>query len=335
MNSQKESELKKTVFRTNQERGYTKIRNEFAIDPRISDETRGLITRLLSRPANWHFAIKEIISSGMSGQHKIYRMIKEAEKYGYIVPEKIRSEDGTFISHSYLVTDDPNLLNKTENLTASSTFGKSRSGSDPLSENHEVDGNDRNKIQEMVFFERNDIGQKPLRENPDMDKPDMENRYADKGYIVGQINDKNVPPSKMGKTLFELAPNEDNPQAKAYPDDFDAWWKIYPRKEGKGAAARAWKNLKSSEKQRALDGLRVHLGFLISKISDPKGNFCPHASTWLYGKRFDDDVNPIKSIRIPQRPDGVPDFVWHDELRTMAKNGKITLDEMRSYGVIS
>ena len=102
--------MAQSVFRAHGDRGYTKLRNEFLQDSRISDETRGLVARLLSRPTDWHFTVKEIIASGPSGRDKVYRMMKEAEQYGYIAPEKPRRDNGTYSAHVYLVTDDPQVL---------------------------------------------------------------------------------------------------------------------------------------------------------------------------------------------------------------------------------
>jgi hypothetical protein len=166
--------MSKSIFRAHGERGYTKLRNEFLQDKRISDETRGLVARLLSRPVDWHFTVREIIASGPSGRDKVYRILKEAEMYGYVRPENPRRDDGTYSAHIYLVTDDPALLIQRtaseileiQNSTSCKTVSGPQTAlpdlANPDTGNQEVD---------------------PLPEKPDLAKPlpaqpDLANPYA-------------------------------------------------------------------------------------------------------------------------------------------------------------
>ena len=99
------------IFRAHGDRGYTKLRNAFLQDKRISDETRGLIARLLSLPEDWEVTVQGIIASGKAGRDKVYRMLREAEEFGYVKPEeRSRSEKGKFDRQLYLVSDDPAAL---------------------------------------------------------------------------------------------------------------------------------------------------------------------------------------------------------------------------------
>jgi uncharacterized protein YdaU (DUF1376 family) len=72
---------------------------------------------------------------------------------------------------------------------------------------------------------------------------------------------------------------------------FAAWWKLYPRKEGKGQAERAY--------MAALKRPEVTPDVLLDRMTawaatqagkDPK--YIPHASTWLNGRRWEDDQPP-------------------------------------------
>ena len=69
--------------------------------------------------------------------------------------------------------------------------------------------------------------------------------------------------------------------------EFDAFWEAYPRKEGKQKA------------KAAFEKVNVHLDVLLNAIERQKqstqwskdnGQFIPHPTTWLNGKRWEDEV---------------------------------------------
>jgi hypothetical protein len=97
---------KQTIFRLDgTNRAYTKISNSLLQDSRISHEAKGLICELLSRPMDWEITVRGIVASGQSGRDKVYRMIKEAEKFGYVRPDRNRRDDGTYEKNCYIVSD--------------------------------------------------------------------------------------------------------------------------------------------------------------------------------------------------------------------------------------
>ena len=66
-------------------------------------------------------------------------------------------------------------------------------------------------------------------------------------------------------------------------DDFDPFWKSYPRKVNKKTGQIAWRNLSKSDKEAAKDGLK-HFPF------SKEERFIPHASTWLRQRRWEDEA---------------------------------------------
>lgn len=70
-------------------------------------------------------------------------------------------------------------------------------------------------------------------------------------------------------------------------DEFTSFWKAYPRKVGKGNAEKAWKKHKppieivlvAIEAQKKTD-----------QWSKDEGKFIPHPTTWLNGKRWEDEI---------------------------------------------
>lgn len=72
---------------------------------------------------------------------------------------------------------------------------------------------------------------------------------------------------------------------------FDEFWKIYPRKENRGAAERAWaKAIKKVDASAILDALRAQLPHLaMQRRTD--GDFRPYPASWLNGARWADEVD--------------------------------------------
>ena len=73
--------------------------------------------------------------------------------------------------------------------------------------------------------------------------------------------------------------------------EFDLFWAQYPRKENKHNAIKAWSKLSAEDKSAAR--IRLYTAFVGKDTA-----FIPHASTWLNGRRFEDEA-----ISPPQQND--------------------------------
>lgn len=110
---------------------------------------------------------------------------------------------------------------------------------------------------------------------------------------------------------------------EAYSEDFEHFWKLYPRAVGKAEAFKSWQRLSLAQKRKAYSALKAQLPDLSARANDLRGNFCPHPSTWINGGRFDDEAQANGSaIGSRPKPEGVPDHVWkkiqEDEARAAA-----------------
>lgn len=108
---------------------------------------------------------------------------------------------------------------------------------------------------------------------------------------------KNTPlPPSQGELLDGDAVEE------KYPAEFEAFWSLYPRKEGKHDALKAW--LKNKKKIPKLEKLKSALEW--QKNSDQwQRGIIPHASTWLNGHRWQDEP--------PQEHQGTFESIWGDD----------------------
>ena len=100
------------------------------------------------------------------------------------------------------------------------------------------------------------------------------------------VNVINIPP---------ISPKGDKPKKKPETDSFsksfDDFWKAYPKKVSKSNALKAWKKLKPND-----DLVREILSALekqkqSSQWQKDNGQFIPYPTTWLNGKRWEDDLN--------------------------------------------
>lgn len=85
-----------------------------------------------------------------------------------------------------------------------------------------------------------------------------------------------------------------------YPEEFCRVWNMYPRKDGKGAAFRAWKDSQPSE-----DAIAGALAWQTRGAQWTKegGRYVPHLATYLNQRRWEDE--PSTPIRPPVNDSGV------------------------------
>lgn len=73
-------------------------------------------------------------------------------------------------------------------------------------------------------------------------------------------------------------------------DEFEAFWKVYPRRVAKGEARKAWRQTEKirpplKELLKAVFAARASKGWL-----KDDGEFIPHPSSWLRGERWEDEL---------------------------------------------
>jgi hypothetical protein len=84
--------------------------------------------------------------------------------------------------------------------------------------------------------------------------------------------------------LQEVVEEENTSRAVALDYAFDAFWKQYPRREGKPAAKTAWKRLSNQDRDLAMARIVQWNAYWVSK-NEPQ--FIPYAQKWLNQRHFD------------------------------------------------
>ena len=123
----------------------------------------------------------------------------------------------------------------------------------------------------------------PNVDNPNVEKPNVENQPQSN---TKESNTKESNTKEDSSCLFE------------------AFWKAYPRKVNKQAAQKAFDKLKPSADlfKAIMVGLNSHKKS--QQWVKDGGQFIPHASTWLNGKRWEDELESAPAAQQPDNWDG-------------------------------
>jgi len=78
--------------------------------------------------------------------------------------------------------------------------------------------------------------------------------------------------------------NQMNKQEEKSSILFDEFWKVYPRKESKIAAEKFWLKFTPDEQSKAITDCQ-------KRYEQSERKFIPHASTYLNGKRWEDEIH--------------------------------------------
>jgi len=72
---------------------------------------------------------------------------------------------------------------------------------------------------------------------------------------------------------------------------FDEFWKLYPRKESKAAAKKAWKKLNPDQALFNLIANALEYRSQTKEWIAEGGRYIPHPATWLNGRRWEDELD--------------------------------------------
>ena len=75
---------------------------------------------------------------------------------------------------------------------------------------------------------------------------------------------------------------------------FEEFWKLYPRKESKQRAKRAWKKLNPDQALFNLIANALEYRSQTKEWVAENGRYIPHPATWLNGCRWEDEQDPLK-----------------------------------------
>lgn len=121
---------------------------------------------------------------------------------------------------------------------------------------------------------------------------DILNFFIDYGYPIDTLS---IPSMEREMVMDKEMEVESKSKIPDFTEDFDTFWKAYPKKVGKGAAEKAWQKLKPNLTV-VLEAIEAHKQ--TDQWSKDNGQFIPHPATWLNQKRWEDEVvsNKVETI---------------------------------------
>jgi DNA replication protein DnaC len=95
------------------------------------------------------------------------------------------------------------------------------------------------------------------------------------------------------------------------PDDFETFWQLYPRKVAKAYARKIFVRLSPEDQFAAIQALPIHIKYW--KLAGRSWDYLPHASTWLSGECWADEL---------EMPVSKTDSDWHRSTEGITRKAK-------------
>ena len=95
------------VFRIEKTRDYTVLSNHHLKNRSLTLKAKGLMSVLLSLPEDWDYSLRGLSAISLEGVDAIREAIRELEKAGYIIRNRIRNEMGQMKGTEYVIYEHP------------------------------------------------------------------------------------------------------------------------------------------------------------------------------------------------------------------------------------
>ena len=95
------------VFRIEKNRDYTVMSNHHLRNRSLSLKAKGLLSMMLSLPEEWNYTTRGLASICKEGTDSIGTALKELERTGYIVRNRLRDSKGKIMDVEYVIYETP------------------------------------------------------------------------------------------------------------------------------------------------------------------------------------------------------------------------------------
>ena len=100
------------VFRIEKTRDYTVMSNHQLRNARLSLKSKGLLSMMLSLPEDWNYTTRGLAKICKEGTDSIGSALKELERAGYIVRNRLRDSKGKIVDVEYAhILDEDRKIN--------------------------------------------------------------------------------------------------------------------------------------------------------------------------------------------------------------------------------
>ena len=95
------------VFRIEKTRDYTVMSNHHLRNAGLSLKSKGLLSMMLSLPEDWNYTTRGLAKICKKGTDSIGSALKELERAGYIVRNRLRDSKGKIVDVEYVIYETP------------------------------------------------------------------------------------------------------------------------------------------------------------------------------------------------------------------------------------
>lgn len=95
------------VFRIEKTRDYTVMSNHHLRNAGLSLKSKGLLSMMLSLPEDWNYTTRGLAKICKEGTDSIGSALKELERAGYIVRNRLRDSKGEIVDVEYVIYETP------------------------------------------------------------------------------------------------------------------------------------------------------------------------------------------------------------------------------------
>jgi len=156
----------------------------------------------------------------------------------------------------------------------------------------EVDPNDKTKIFSTWLRDEREKQRRHREASIRGGKNSVKSRgLALKGTSTGQVEGALNPSSSSSSSSSDFSHKKKNiKKEKSINPDFEKFYELYPRKEAKARALKAFEQLKPDEKLLGVILTRLELQVNRWRATGTASEFIPLPATWLNGERWEDEV---------------------------------------------
>ena len=97
------------VFRIEKTQNYTVMSNHHLRNMDLSLKSKGLLSMMLSLPEDWNYTTRGLAKICKEGTDSIGSALKELERAGYIVRNRLRDSKGKIVDVEYVIYETPRL----------------------------------------------------------------------------------------------------------------------------------------------------------------------------------------------------------------------------------
>ena len=181
------------VFRIDKTRDYTVMSNHHLRNTELSLKAKGLLSLMLSLPENWDYTTKGLAAICKDGIDSISSCIKELEKHGYIIRERLRNEKGQLTTIEYTILEQPkNTLPEQEKPIRENPVLDIPAQAEPIQENTAQLNTNKSNIKELNTDISNTYPIKSYQKEPEPAKEKSDRIGYDEVETYRQIIKENI-----------------------------------------------------------------------------------------------------------------------------------------------